>query len=184
MKRLLLLFGAASLLLFPASFAEDEPLPLSPKSDWSAEEAYEIGVDYATNQDFEAAFEWFRKSAEAGNLRAQSDLAFMYTQGLGTPQDHEMALDWYTRAAEHGLPAAQTNLAVMYLNGLGTPVDVSEAYKWVKLAAREGQLEGIELLETLDQQLTRREITEGLRRVEAWEKKNKHTSPRTPSQSN
>ncbi len=184
MKKLLILLGAWYLLVTPhAAFAENgnaaPEKPASPKTEWSTDEAYEIGVDYATNHDYGSAFQWFQRAADGGNPRAQSDLAFMYAQGLGTEQDHAMALNWYTRAAEEGLPDAQTNLAVMHLNGLGTPVDVSEAYKWLKLAAEEGQTEGIELLEALDQELTREQIAEGLRRAEAWLEKTGRSAKKT-----
>jgi TPR repeat protein len=50
-------------------------------------------------EDAEAA-SWFRKSAEHGNRRAMSNLAYMYQQGLGVDMDLKQALYWYGKAAD------------------------------------------------------------------------------------
>ncbi len=85
--------------------------------------------DYAT-----ALREW-RPLAEQGNAKAQSDLGWMYSKGLGVPQDYAEAVQWYRKAAEKGDAFAQNNLGAMYGNGQGVPQDYVQAHKWYNLAA-------------------------------------------------
>lgn len=49
-------------------------------------------------QDIKALTE----AAEAGDAKAQFDLAVAYDEGIGVPVDDAKAVEWYTKAAEHG----------------------------------------------------------------------------------
>jgi hypothetical protein len=60
------------------------------------------GVD----RDYQAAIEWYRKSAEHGNATAAYNLAGMYYLGHGVPKDRAEALKWYRKAAALGDPDA------------------------------------------------------------------------------
>lgn len=84
--------------------------------------------DYAT-----ALHEWI-PLAEAGDSRAQYQLALMYYRGEGLPQDYEKAALWYRRAAERGDVDAQLNLGLMHAQGLGVKQSFYEAFKWFELA--------------------------------------------------
>ena len=81
-------------------------------------------------QDKAKAIEWYTKAAEAGNGKAQFNLAVMYDDGEGVPEDKAQAVKWYTAAAESGLFSAQYNLAIMHKNGEGTDKDLAKAYYW------------------------------------------------------
>jgi TPR repeat protein len=48
------------------------------------------------------AVEWYRKSAEQGDMGAQRGLGHMYTSGRGVPQDDVKSAEWYERAANQG----------------------------------------------------------------------------------
>ena len=99
----------------------------------SARQAYESG-------DYKTVTELLIPLAEAGDAEAQTDLGFMYANGLGVPQDYTEALKWYRKAAIQGYTKAQYALGAMYANGIGVPQDYVQSYAWFQLAA-EGGLE-------------------------------------------
>jgi TPR repeat protein len=75
------------------------------------------------------------KSAEQGNVIAQTDLGARYADGNGVPQDYMMAAKWYRKAADQRYAYAQPNLAWMYFFGHGVPQDYVRAHMWFNLAA-------------------------------------------------
>ena len=77
-----------------------------------------------------------RVRAEAGDARAQFELAAMYH--FGVPQNYVEAMKWYRKAAEQGLAEAQSNLGMMYYHGEGVPKDYVEAAKCYRKAAEQG----------------------------------------------
>ena len=84
--------------------------------------------------DYDTAIEVWVPLAEAGDSRAQYQLALMYYRGEGLPQDYERAALWYRRAAERGDVDAQLNLGLMLARGLGVEQSFFEAFKWFELA--------------------------------------------------
>ena len=60
------------------------------------------GVD----RDYQAAIEWYRKSAEHGNATAAYNLAGMHYLEDDVPEDRAEALKWYRKAADLGDPNA------------------------------------------------------------------------------
>ena len=48
-------------------------------------------------------------AAEQGHARAQTNLAWLYQNGIGVPQDDREAADWYGLAATLRKAKAQTN---------------------------------------------------------------------------
>ncbi len=97
----------------------------------SARQAYESG-------DYKTVTELLIPLAEAGDAEAQTDLGFMYANGLGVPQDYTEALKWYRKAVAQGYALGQNNLGVMYKKGHGVPKDYTEAVKWYRKAAIQG----------------------------------------------
>ena len=61
---------------------------------------YERGL--GVSQDDQLAAEWYRKSAEQGDARAQYNLGQMYRRGQGVPQDYILAHKWANLAAAQG----------------------------------------------------------------------------------
>ncbi|MBO4512931.1 MAG: sel1 repeat family protein [Victivallales bacterium] len=51
---------------------------------------------------YSIAFEWYMKAAEAGNVRGQFMVAFMYENGLGVERNLLNAGYWYEQAAKNG----------------------------------------------------------------------------------
>src|SRR5215471_12775975 len=98
------------------------------------------------NGEFAQAANLLAKSAEAGNVEAQYQLASLYRLGRGLPQDDGLAFKWMKKAAERGHVRAQFNLAKMLLAGRGAPVDVVQAQTWLQKAAAQGYGDATQLL--------------------------------------
>ena len=72
-----------------------------------------------------------RNRAEAGDVKAQFELGFLYEYGVsGTPRDPAEALKWYRKAAERGDVGAKQSIAGMYFDGIGVTKDYGEAARW------------------------------------------------------
>ena len=105
-----------------------------------AAQDYNKGVAAFQAGDFATALQEWTPLAEAGDANAQSNLGFMYDDGLGVPQDSVEAVKWYLLAAEQGDTKAQSNLGIMYRLGVGVPQDSAEAVKWYRLAAEQANI--------------------------------------------
>ena len=72
-----------------------------------------------------------RQRAEAGDVKAQLELGFMYEVGTGgAPRDPAEAIEWYRKAAVQGDAGAKHNVAKMYFEGKGVTKDYSAAASW------------------------------------------------------
>lgn len=76
--------------------------------------------------------------ANAGDARAEHDLAELYKWGQGVKQDYAEAVKWYIRAAEQGDADSELNLGYAYRTGSGTKRSEKEAAKWLERAAEQG----------------------------------------------
>lgn len=79
-----------------------------------------------------------RRSADTGDISAQTQLGAFYVAGNGVPQDYREGAKWLRKAADQGDTTAQFLLAGMYVEGKGVPKDSSEAVKWYRKAAELG----------------------------------------------
>lgn len=77
-------------------------------------------------------------SAQAGNVRAQTKLAWNYEAGRGVPRDLVLAAEWFQRAADGGDGEAMYALSVMHATGAGRPRDATQADNWLKRSAAAG----------------------------------------------
>ena len=140
---------------------------------------FNLGMLYFDGQeialDYRQATRWFRRAAERGHAAAQVFLSGMYMLGQGLPQDHEKAILWLRRAADQGYAYGQCGLAIMYENGECMPQDYIEAYKWFSLAARQGNEKAIESLASISTAMLQEEISEALRRVSTWNRREHNT---------
>jgi len=68
--------------------------------------------------DYEKAFKWYKRAADAGNPSALFNLGLCYDCGNGTGKDKFKAYECYKNAAEFGLPQAKYNLALILAKGL------------------------------------------------------------------
>jgi TPR repeat protein len=78
--------------------------------------------------DYMHAARLFSELALRGDSRAQTQLGYMFANGLGVPQDFMVAAGWYRCASQQENPFAQYMLALMYDKGQGVPQDYVIAY--------------------------------------------------------
>ncbi len=83
----------------------------------------------------EEALDWYEKAVQQGSLDAATNIALMYSGGIGMPKDAAKALAWFRQAAEGGDATAQYNLALIYVRGNGVPQDYKEFARWATAAA-------------------------------------------------
>jgi TPR repeat protein len=131
----------------------------------------QAGIAAFNREDFVTAARILLPFAEAGHVRAQTHLGFMYSTGRGVPQNYIMAVYWYRRAAEQGDPAAQHMLGLLYDKGQGVPQNYIEAHKWLNLATahapRAARDYSARLRDALATKMTRGEL--GVARLRALE---------------
>ncbi len=99
---------------------------------------YDEGLAAYKRGDFVTAAGEFLPLAREGDVRAQSNLGYLYEKGKGVPQDHVEAVSWYRKAADNGDAKAQFNLAIMYINGEGVFRNYRQAATWFRKAADQG----------------------------------------------
>jgi len=78
---------------------------------------------------------WYRKAADQRNVRASTNIGFLYNNGLGVKQDYSEAETWYRAAAEQGNVKAQVYLGRLHQSGLGVEQSYAEAMAWYTRAA-------------------------------------------------
>ena len=88
--------------------------------------------------ELETAAQQFAALAEAGDAKAQYNLAVLYEKGEGVAQDSDKALAWYQKAAEAGNVNAQYNLGLAYETGEGVTQDYGKARAYYEKAAAQG----------------------------------------------
>jgi TPR repeat protein len=116
----------------------------------NAEAQAKLGEKYLVGskelpQNFDAAFECFRKAAAQGNARGEWNLGGMYDYGRGAPKDPNKAILWYKKAAAQGNADAELSLGTKYESGEGVTQDNQTALEWYRKAA----LGGSELAQTM-----------------------------------
>ncbi len=79
-----------------------------------------------------------RSAAEAGSVRAETKLGFLYYTARGLPRDNTLAEYWYRRAAHAGDAEAMAGLAVVLREDVGDASRTREALMWAHLAADRG----------------------------------------------
>jgi TPR repeat protein len=105
-----------------------------------------VGLAYLTGdsenpEDYTQAALWFRKSAEQGNVAAQSGLGLLYYAGKGVPKDSARAAVWFRKAADQGDTRSQVAVGVLYRDGDGVVQDSGQALVWFRKAADQGDAE-------------------------------------------
>ena len=93
-----------------------------------------IGNDYYYGknnkpQDYVQAVEWYRKSAEQGNMRAQYNLGLCYECGYGVDKSLSEARFWYQKAADQNFEKAKKKIELYSsLPFPNTPTRVGNLY--------------------------------------------------------
>jgi hypothetical protein len=136
--------------------------------------ALKFASGQGVSQDYAQAAHWYAQAAEQNHGLAQFNLATMYRQGQGVARDEAKSLMWMTRAAKLGDAAAQYKLGVQQHLACreggprAGPEGRIEALKWVRLSAAQGYRGAEGACEFVALGMTREEVVEGQRRVDAF----------------
>ena len=103
-------------------------------------------------EDKVKATEYYRQSAENGNITAMCNLGYCYYQGIGVEENDEEAVKWFRKAAELGQPRALFLLGECYEEGNGVAADLRRAREYYDQAADKGYQAAQEALQRLDGQ--------------------------------
>ncbi|KAK3996334.1 hypothetical protein QBC44DRAFT_146472 [Cladorrhinum sp. PSN332] len=87
---------------------------------------YMVGAEPVLEKDEEEAYEWARRSAELGYVKAQYAVGYFTEMGIGCRRDILEANVWYVKAADAGDERAKHRLAAIRaaVSG-GTPMEVA-----------------------------------------------------------
>ncbi|KAK4190546.1 hypothetical protein QBC35DRAFT_72750 [Podospora australis] len=87
---------------------------------------YMVGAEPVLEKDEEEAYEWARRSAELGHVKAQYAVGYFTEMGIGCRRDILEANVWYVKAADAGDERAKVRLAAIRaaVSG-GTPMEVA-----------------------------------------------------------
>jgi TPR repeat protein len=107
---------------------------------------FEQGMAASTTGDYAKALGLWQSLADGdknavdnkGDMNAQFEVAWLYTNGLGTPKNLEQAAFYFGKAAAQGHVEAQYKLGQLYLYGQGVAQDYAQAVIWLSAAAEQG----------------------------------------------
>ncbi|GKU13654.1 unnamed protein product [Fusarium langsethiae] len=88
---------------------------------------YMVGAPPILEKDEEEAYEWARRSADFGFVKAQYAVGYFTEMGIGCRRDVLEANVWYVKAADAGEERAKQRLAIIQaaVSGQGTPMEVA-----------------------------------------------------------
>lgn len=105
-----------------------------------SEAQWRLGQIYKRDykKQYQEAAELFRKSAEQGNIKAQTELGICYRDGQGVEKNYEKAIECFNCAEKQGYSEAQNCLGLCYMKGYGVEQDSEKAIEWFKKAVEQG----------------------------------------------
>ena len=99
---------------------------------------YYIGCIYDSKENFSEAYDWFKKSADAGFYSGMCGLGKLYFFGKGVETDFSEAYKWLSQAADGDNGDASFLVGHMYEFGNGVSENHSKAMSYYKKAAELG----------------------------------------------
>jgi len=102
----------------------------------SSEFYYYLGKSYALGimtglVDFVKAAEYFKKSADLGNIKGKNALGYLYMNGYGAlERNTNKAFELFTECASHLFAASEYNLYQLYNGASGFPTNKKLAQYW------------------------------------------------------
>lgn len=103
------------------------------------DEYFDMASKMRKNGYYNAAFNYYQKSAAMGSARGLNSVALSYLNGQGIEQNIEKGKDLLIKAVKEGSPHAAYNLGTFYRDGkYGFEQDKEKAVKYLKEAAAAG----------------------------------------------
>lgn len=99
------------------------------------EQAYQKGVSYIKEKNYEEAGKYFREAALAGNADGQYNYGLTVSNGEGCEADPLEGAFWYWEAAKRENFKAMMNLGVAYRNGNGVKESGIQMLWWYACSA-------------------------------------------------
>ena len=147
-----------------ASQAEERIIENANKGEAKAQ--YRLSLMYAAGdgvqQDYAAALELTKKSANQGYLEAQVQLGEIFGLGLyGLSKNYSESFKWYSKAADQGYSLAFACLGGMYEDGKGVQKNYAKAYSLYSVAIKLGFWPAKDHLSALKKKMTIEQINAG-----------------------
>jgi TPR repeat protein len=89
----------------------------------------------ASSTTSEMSLDQLKKAAAARDLKAMTELGWLYQEGQGVRRNSQQARQWWEKAAAAGSMKAMTNLGVLYESGKDVSQDYQQARQWWEKAA-------------------------------------------------
>lgn len=115
-----------------------EPIDGGAEAQRLYEDALKRDATAASPDEFAAAAELFKQSAELRLPAAMYSFGRAFDRGRGVPKNMAEAQSWYSRAADKNHPAAMAALGNMFEYGEGVEKNLAEALRLYQLAANAG----------------------------------------------
>lgn len=132
------------------AWINSKPTTVSGKSDQvdTDDGRAEFNQGYAAFQEkkYIEAINWYKKSAEKGEIASMYNLGSMYSKGQGVVSNYSEAYNWFKKAADKGLAIAMKDVGTMHYMGFGVVKDETEALKWFHKAAENGDIDAMVFL--------------------------------------
>lgn len=90
---------------------------------------YSRGI--STDQDYNEAFKWGKRSAEQGNARGLAQVGIAYEYGRGVQEDPMLAMKHYRLAAAKGNGLAKVRIGQSYISGNGVKKNSRLGKQWL-----------------------------------------------------
>jgi TonB family protein len=132
-----------------------------------------VAVEIAVEVDFHlygaagSRFAELRDKAQAGDAKAQLELANFFLKHRDVPENEPLGLSYLEKAASQGLPRAQL-LMGEHIAEKNTSADYAKAYMWCTLARRGGDRHSDKTLKTLTSKMTPEQLQQGQVLADNW----------------
>ena len=131
-----------------------------------------VEVDFHLYGAHSGKFTELEPRANAGDAKAQLELANVFLKGERNPNDDWMGMSYLEKSAKQGLARAQFEMGEHIVHGdrhRGVPsADYSEAYMWYTLASRGGEKHSEKALKELTVKMTPEQVQAGQVLVDKW----------------
>ena len=104
--------------------------------------AYEQGIAFYNNKEYDKAAELFKKACDDENMRGCFNLGVMYEYGNGVEKNEQKAVQLFKKACDGGHMRGCGNLGAMYADGNRIEKDFSKAAELYKKACDGGNMHG------------------------------------------
>jgi len=88
--------------------------------------------------EYAVALAGWQARAQAGEAKAQYNLALLYYRGHGVAKNLDLAVQWAIKSANQAYPLAEYTVGIMYSRGEGLKKDSQQAAAWIRRAAEQG----------------------------------------------